>query len=460
MREYSRVSELATAPVTSAALPGRWLLVLGAEVTGHPLPASGRVTVGRSRSADVVLDDTTVSRTHVAIEIGPSLIVEDLGSQNGVRVGPRRLAPNERVEVRAGEPFVLGKLVVVIQDGSAVMGSRDAASTGRRLSAAPPTPIAVPDGVLVRSEAMRSIYELVARIAHATINVLVSGETGVGKELVATALHRGSRRASGPFLKLNCAAIAPSIVESELFGYEAGAFSGAMSAKIGLLETANGGTIFLDEIGELPSSMQAKLLRVIEQRELLRVGGVDPVPLDVRFVAATHRDLWQEVEAGRFRADLLYRLNGMTVSVPPLRDRREEIGPLAELFAKRAAREIGLASTPRIDPACRAALEAHPWPGNVRELGHAMTHAVTLARADVIRIEHLPPQIGLDGQARRAGLRGELDDIERQRILGALAQCDGNQSRAAKLLGMPRRTFLNRLDEYDIERPRRDKKRP
>jgi DNA-binding NtrC family response regulator len=447
------VSELATAPVTSTASGGRWLLVLGDEVVAHPLPAHGRVVVGRSRSADVTLADTTVSRAHVAIEIGPSLVVEDLGGQNGVRVGERLLAMHERVEVRAGEPFVLGKLVVVIQDGSAVLGSSGSRRIGGSAIESP-----IPAGVLVRSDAMRAVYEIVARMARTDLNVLVTGETGAGKELVAAALHRGSRRASGPFLKLNCAAIAPALAESELFGYEAGAFSGAIGSKIGLLESASGGTVFLDEIGELSPSIQAKLLRVIEQRELLRVGGVEAVPLDVRFVAATHRDLSREVEIGRFRADLLYRLNGMTIAVPPLRDRREEIVPLAELFASRAARELG--TTVHIDGAARGALELHAWPGNVRELAHAMTHAVTLARGGAIGLEHLPPAVAAAGlaQVRRIGLRGEIDDLERERILTALARCAGNQSRAAKLLGMPRRTFLNRLDEYAIERPRRDRR--
>jgi DNA-binding NtrC family response regulator len=448
------VSELATAPVTSAGSAGRWLLVLGDEVIAYPLPARGRVVVGRSRSADVALADATVSRAHVAIETGATLVVEDLGSQNGVRIGERLLARHERVEVRAGEPFVLGKLVVVIQDGSAVLGS----SGSRRLAAAP-IDAGIPAGVLVRSDGMRAVYEIVARMARTDLNVLVTGETGVGKELVASALHRGSRRAGGPFVKLNCAAIAPGLAESELFGYEAGAFSGAVASKIGLLESASGGTVFLDEIGELSPPIQAKLLRVIEQRELLRVGGVEPVPLDVRFVAATHRDLAREVDVGRFRADLLYRLNGMTIAVPPLRDRREEIVPLAELFASRAAREVG-AEGVRIDGAVRGALELHTWPGNVRELAHAMTHAVTLSRGGAIGLEHLPPAVAAAGlaQVRRIGLRGEIDDLERERILTALARCAGNQSRAAKLLGMPRRTFLNRLDEYAIERPRRDRK--
>jgi transcriptional regulator with PAS, ATPase and Fis domain len=234
---------------------------------------------------------------------------------------------------------------------------------------------------------MVALYEQAERAARSSISVLVLGETGVGKDVLANAIHRASPRSRGPFLGLNCSAISESMLEAELFGHEKGAFTGAVQARPGLFESASGGTVFLDEIGELPLATQVKLLRVLEDRRVMRVGGRKAIDVDVRFVAATNRDLESACARGAFRSDLYYRLAGLTLTIPPLRERREEIAPLARLFAERSARQLDRA-TPTIPPVAVTQLESYPWPGNVRELRNAMERAVVLA-FDVILPEHL-----------------------------------------------------------------------
>jgi len=338
---------------------------------------------------------------------------------------------------------------------------------------------------------------LVSRIAAGTISVLVLGETGVGKEVMASRIHQLSPRAKKPFLGLNCAALSESLLESELFGHERGAFTGAVQAKPGLLETADGGTVFLDEVGELPPSIQVKLLRVLEVREVLRVGGLKARTIDVRFVAATNRDLETEVAAGRFRDDLYFRLNGVTLVIPPLRQRVAEIMPLAAGFVEQFCREAGHPAV-AITSEARSYFERYSWPGNIRELRNVVERAVLLSGGEPIAPEHLPvekmraldrptPPLRRAGsssrlsapaqprptptprptpsggrrrrQQRESGIRGELRDLERERILEALEECAGNQSRAAELLGMSRRTLVNRLTAYGVPRPRARRKR-
>jgi two-component system response regulator AtoC len=311
--------------------------------------------------------------------------------------------------------------------------------------------------VVLLDPAMKELERTIARVAPANINVLVLGETGVGKDVAASMLHELSERARHPFIGLNCASLPDQLLESELFGHERGAFTGAQTAKAGLIEAADHGTLFLDEIGDLPASLQAKLLRVIESRELLRLGAVKPRAVDVRFVAATHRDLEADVASGRFRRDLFYRLNGIVLRVPPLRERKSEIEPLARLFHASACERFQV-SGPPFSPRALAALDAHAWPGNVRELKNAVERAVLIAD-DVIE----PADLGLaDASTRERGApavtdASELDsgdDSERDRIARALEACGGNQSRAAQMLGMPRRTLVRRIAQLGLPRPR------
>lgn len=346
--------------------------------------------------------------------------------------------------------------------------------------------------VVAKASAMEGLYRLVERVAASNISVLILGETGVGKEVMAEAVHTRSPRASKPFLRLNCAALTETLLESELFGHERGAFTGAVVAKPGLLETADGGTVFLDEVGELPLSTQVKLLRVLEERQVLRVGGLKSKAIDVRFISATNRNLEEEIARGGFRSDLYYRLNGISLQIPPLRDRPSEIGPLASAFAQHAREDAGYRGNAVITQDAMGLLSSYYWPGNIRELKNVIERAVLLAGDAPIAREHLPlEKLCADMMSYRPqpirsippenkhlhrrpsgsnatwapvpppspiGLEETLDSPmpdEKRRILEALDACGGNQTRAAKSLGMPRRTFISRLEMYNIPRPRK-----
>jgi DNA-binding NtrC family response regulator len=337
---------------------------------------------------------------------------------------------------------------------------------------------ALPEPAVTTGPEMDRVRELAARAAGSNINVLILGETGVGKEVLARAVHRQSVRQSKPFVPLNCAGLSESLIESELFGHEKGSFTGAAHAKLGLLESAAGGTVFLDEIGEMPLTVQARLLRVIETREVLPVGALRARPIDVRFVAATNRDLETEVLRGGFRRDLFFRLNGLSLTIPPLRERVTEVEGLARLFVEQACRENGR-SPPSLGPGALDLLRAYRWPGNIRELKNVIERALVLCDGDTLELVHLPvdkmspgaslvvpapaeppprhsptPPNGHHGSPEVARLSSE-EESERQRILKALADNAGNQTRAARALGMPRRTFVTRLDRYGVHRPRK-----
>ena len=318
---------------------------------------------------------------------------------------------------------------------------------------------------IVADPAMKDLYRVAERVARGSISVLLLGETGVGKEVVAEALHRASPRRDRPYVRLNCAALSESLLESELFGYEKGAFTGAERSKPGLLETADRGTVFLDELGEMPAPLQAKLLRVLEQRQVLRVGGLEPRSIDVRFLSATNRDLEQEIEAGRFRRDLFYRLNGVMLHVPPLRERVMEIPLLTDAFLEQICVDNGFEVVPRLSDRVRELLAGYDWPGNVRELRNVLERALLLCPGDRIEVEHLP----VDKMTASWGAADAIDEdtntasgalpdrwtFERNRILAALKQCKQNQTRAAGVLGVSRRTLTTWLDKYDVPRPRK-----
>jgi DNA-binding NtrC family response regulator len=320
-------------------------------------------------------------------------------------------------------------------------------------------------GPVIADAAMQRLHRLVERIASGDISVLLLGETGVGKEVLAEVVHRRSPRSAGPFVKLNCAALAPTLLESELFGHERGAFTGAAQAKPGLLETAQGGTVFLDEIGELPLQLQSKLLRVLEERQVMRVGALKARAIDARFIAATNRDLETEVRERRFREDLYFRLNGVSLMIPPLRERQDEIPELARRFIVEACRRLKRRDLPRLGADALAALTRYSWPGNVRELRNAIERAVLLCSDDSITVEHLPvekmgallPQVApaAGPPSRGAALWDDVERVERQRVVDALERCAGNQTRAATLLGISRPTLLSRMDAYGLPRPRK-----
>jgi two-component system, NtrC family, response regulator AtoC len=449
------------------------LAVLGEEDEVEiPLPAAGVVTLGRGAECDVTIDDPSVSRNHAILRIGSSLILEDAGSSNGTRLRrPRSASPgvdttkmaDEISELRAREPVTiepgrlihLGSVIVVVR---AVPVAEDEEED-----------VALDGGC--RDPQMAEVYRVAGRVAPSEATVLLLGETGVGKEVLATHIHRLSPRAKRRLLQINCAALPEALLEAELFGAEQGAYTGAVRDRAGLLESADGGTVLLDEIGELPLGTQAKLLRVLEERRVLRLGARTSKAIDVRFIAATNRDLDEEVAAGRFRRDLLFRLNVVSIEIPPLRERPSDIETLARHFL----RELRRNETPELSTEALDALKRHSWPGNVRELRNVLERALLMCEGRVIEPRHLPSMLGArrDAEEKRArptvpvpadcaspmeslrDIQRVADERERETILEALAQCGGNQTRAAKVLGISRRTLVARIEAYGAPRPRK-----
>ncbi len=470
--------------ITLRPRPLELLAYVGHDVRAYPLPASGELSLGRASNNDIRVEHPSVSRAHLRLSIEGSVFVEDLGSSNGTflveqdrrgdRSGTgtethdqadRRLAPGERVELSSGSVFRAGSVILVVQARKHSGGSEELTAAEERLRGP----------AVLLDQQMIQIYELATRAAASDISVLIVGETGSGKEVLADTIHFRSPRSRGPFLRLNCAALSESLLESELFGYERGAFTGANQTRVGLLESSSGGTVFLDEIGELPGSIQVKLLRVIEERSVRRVGANRGRPIDVRFITATNRDLKREASIGRFRKDLYFRINGVEVQVPPLRERMVEIEPLARHFLDAFCRRSGI-PRPELTAEAIDALLRYQWPGNVRELRNAMERAPILSAGAPIGPEHMPTCSAFP-EAEPDTTSGDFSEStavfrspqslsrsqgtlatalpERQRILGALETCGGNQTRAAQLLGISRRTLINRLDEYGVPRPRK-----
>ena len=306
--------------------------------------------------------------------------------------------------------------------------------------------------IIGKSEKLTKMMSLIEQVAPTRASVLVTGESGVGKELVADALHRLSDRKDGPFIKVHCASLSSNLLESELFGHEKGAFTGAVSQKKGRFELADGGTIFLDEIGEIDSATQVKILRVLQEREFERVGGTETIKVDVRIVAATNRDLLEEVKKGNFREDLYYRLNVVHIEVPPLRERKEDIPLLMSSFLEEFNREDNRAIE-GFSPAARKAMYAYSWPGNIRQLRNTIESAVVTCRGKVIDTGDLPEQIVAENRAGEVSIRlgVTLSEAERTVIMSTLDFCEGNKTKASEMLGIGRKTLHRKLEEYNVE---------
>ncbi len=316
--------------------------------------------------------------------------------------------------------------------------------------------------ILGRSPAIEEVRQLVEKVAAARTTVLLTGESGTGKEVAARAIHQRGPRADQPFVAVNCGAIPEGLIESEFFGHQKGAFTGAGEARPGLFEVAGSGTLFLDEVGELPPPVQVKLLRALQERRIRRVGGGADIAISARILAATNRDLAEEVKAGRFREDLYYRLNVIQIRLPPLRDRRGDLPEFCAHFVARFAADLGRAP-PALSAEAMRLLEAHPWPGNLRELGNVLERAVTLASGDVIGPEVLPPALRSPGADQPLGgdlpdlppegldLQAHLDAVERRVLEQALARTGGVKTEAALLLARTFRSFRYRLAKFGIE---------
>jgi two-component system response regulator AtoC len=459
-----------------------WLTIVDqTESRMMPMPEFGKLRIGRAEDSDIILASPSVSRNHAVIAIKMNAVtIKDMGSANGTRINGKRIAPNGEEAVPPGVAVLIGGASLVIhqlasapniektgQSGNAsfrevIMAGEhiQALRTGKPVEDLAQSPYGK---LVVQSVAMQKLFQLVDRVAPGTITVLLIGETGVGKEVVAQAIHERSPRRHRPYLRLNCSAFAENLLESELFGHEAGAFSGARAAKPGLFETADGGTVLLDELGEMPLTIQAKVLRVIETHEVIPLGGTRVRKLDVRFLSATNRDLRERISKGHFREDLYFRLSGVTLEVPPLRARRVEIAPLARQFAAEAATALGRGDVPSLSKESLRFLEEQPWPGNVRELRNCVERAVLLSTSDVLTREDVDPN-STQSDSRKTQKTMELimprgiessESSEREKIQEALALCAGNQTRAAALLGIARRTLVKKLALMGIPRPRR-----
>lgn len=337
---------------------------------------------------------------------------------------------------------------------------RDVAKNISRTTASSPLvdlkePLPSGKTILGRSIRLQNVAKLISKIASTDLPVLILGESGTGKELAATAIHHTSDRAGKPFVAINCAAFPDTLLESELFGYEKGAFTDARTSKAGRIEEADGGTLFLDEIGDMKLAMQSKLLRVLEEHEFQRLGSNKSRQVNIRLISATNRDLRQAIGEKAFRADLYYRLNAVSIDMPPLREIPEDIPLLANHFARDFAARFSR-ETISVDEEALAALQRYPWPGNVRELANAIRRAVALSEGHTIRLYDLPPHINqeipptIQVEPEPAGLL-LLDEVEKEHILKVLAMTDGNKSEAAQILGIHRDTLLRKLKKYGVD---------
>ncbi len=405
-----------------------------------------RLRCGAHPTNDLVLaEDRTASRHHFEIintERGWLLV--DLNSTNGTFLDGRRI---ERAYLSANSQIRAGSSTLAfspIDEEVTVEPDRDGELCG----------------MVGQSVQMRQIFALIKKIAPMDVSVIINGETGTGKELVAQAIHELSGRKKGPMVVLDCGAIPPNLIESELFGHEKGAFTGAMTARPGAFERAHGGTIFLDELGELRLDLQPKLLRVLENREVRRVGGNDVMEVDCRVIAATNRDLVKEIAAGNFREDLFFRLSVINIQLPPLCQRREDI----PLILKRALAEPELVARhgrKHISPEALSLLMAYAWPGNVRELVNVLSHVLAFSDGEEVLPEHLPPRVR--GQAREGPLPFNehltfkdakeqlLENFEREYVTSVLTRCEGNLSRAARESGLHRKSIERLVKKYQLD---------
>ena len=412
----------------------RLAVVNGGDAGKDTMLQKALVSIGTLPENDLVLTDHTVSRRHAVVEEkADGYVIRDLNSTNGtfldgVRVREAYLTPGS--VIRLGQTEIsfspLEERIEILQS--------DADRFGELIGSSSP---------------MQEVYGILERIAPTDVTVLLEGETGTGKELAARAIHGFSRRAGSPFVVFDCGAVAPNLIESELFGHEKGAFTDAVKSRQGAFELADGGTIFLDEIGELSLDLQPKLLRALDQRETKRVGADKPVPVNVRVVSATNKDLEKEVKAGRFREDLFYRLSVVRVYMPPLRKRKEDIETITEYLLAGISSDIGK-KVNGLSPEAAAALMAYSWPGNVRELKNVLGRAAALSDGCKIEAKDLFLSQGKK-TATLEGLSGKtLEDIEKAAIHATLKSVSGNKTEAAKMLGIAYSTLYEKMKKYGM----------
>lgn len=395
------------------------------------------VSIGSLPDNSLVLADRTVSRRHgLILRQKNGYLLRDLGSTNGTSVNG----------VPVKEAYLPPDALLAFGATRVRFGLE-----AERVEVRPSAAHRFGD-LLGESPRMREVFAVLERVAPTGVTVLVRGETGSGKELVARALHAASARRDGPLVVFDCGAVPPNLIESELFGHERGAFTGATAARAGAVEQAHGGTLLLDEVGELSLELQPKLLRVLETREVKRVGGSRTARVDIRVVAATHRDLPVEVQAGRFREDLYFRLAVVSVALPPLRERPEDIPLLADHFLRTLSGELGLPAPPPFAPEALARLKGHPWPGNIRELRNVLEAALAVGGGRPITAAALVFPGAAASSPLPAPGASSLADVERATILETLRATGGNRKRAARILGIAVSTLHEKIKRYGIRK--------
>ncbi len=452
------------------------VVVEGKSRGAHHVLSGDVARLGRDPTCEVPLDDERASRVHAEVRIGPGgALLVDLGSTNGTaKNGVRALEPTP---LEPGDLVRIGEVVLLVVDEE-----HEAAAVGAGLSTlclpldepTPSRPVparrvevgVAPESLLGGSPALREVSRRILKAAVTDAPVLVTGETGTGKELTARAIHRNSPRRRGPFVAVNGAVLRGELLESELFGHEKGAFTGAVARRKGAFELARGGTLFLDEVGDLPPGAQAALLRVLEGHGFRRLGGSEVVVPDARLVTATHVDLEAAVASGRLRRDLLHRLAVLTLELPPLRARPGDVAALAEHFLREARARSG-APAQRFAPDALAALERYPWPGNVRELRNVVERAAIFGESEAVELHDLPPAVRAaagdapeparlePAPAAPAKSRGDdfptLREVEREHVRAALTRSGWNKAAAARLLGIDRVTLYAKIERLGIE---------
>ena len=418
-------------------MPGLLFYREDREVLHFPLSAP-LLKIGRHPTNDLALPDEEISRFHAQLERRDRdyWIVDQ--SRNGTFVNGKRIKSSprkDRDEVR------IGGWLVVFSDDTA-WGEKETVQEAKKRS------ISSFCGMIGKSEPMRRVFAMIEKVAPTAATVLILGETGTGKEVIARAIHELSPRERRPFVPLNCGAISPQLIESELFGHERGAFTGAVNRHIGAFEQAQGGTLFLDEVGELPLELQPKLLRVLEERRFRRVGGTEEVETDIRILVATHRNLEMMSREGKFREDLYFRLFSVPISLPPLRERATDIPLLADYFVEML--QAGGAAGPekRFSPDAIIRLTAHPWRGNVRELKNVITRSLLFSIGSMIQPEEV-----LFFTENVPEARHTLENAEREAIVTALRETGWNKKKAAVALGIAKSTLFHKLKEYEIRKP-------
>jgi len=413
----------------------RLVVVTGKDERKEVLLQKRAVTIGTLGGSDLALTDPTVSRSHAVVEEkSDGYLLRDLGSTNGTFLDGVKV---REAYLSAGSVIRLGQTEIAFSPvEERVENLRSSSDRFGELVGA--------------SAAMREVFGVLERVAPTDVSVLILGETGTGKELAARAIHGHSRRSEKPFVVFDCGAVAPNLIESELFGHEKGAFTDAVKSRQGAFELAQDGTIFLDEIGELTPTLQPKLLRALDQREIKRVGAEQPLGINVRVIAATNKDLEKEVQAGRFREDLYYRLSVVSVFMPPLRKRKEDIEKIAEHLLPGISGEMGKKLT-GLSPEAAEALRIYPWPGNVRELKNVLERAAALSDGERIGVRDL-----FLSQGKRSitleGLSGKtLEEIEKAAIHATLKSVSGNKTAAAKALGIAYSTLYEKMKKYEMK---------